>query len=197
MSCGVGCRCGSDPTLLWLWHGLVPIAPIGPLAWEPPYAAAGEALKDKRRKSSQESRQIITEYTIPLRFISQISLKSVHFTAASPSPLVWVTVSQAGIIAAAPGWSPCLSSHLSFVLPPHSQSLSRPTRIYLSSFALCPRKGDQTSPRWGEVSVAQTVRGKGDAGGQKGLMCHTPEFGLYRTGQVSEFLSWLIGDKSN
>ena len=36
VSCGVGCRCGSDPTLLWLWRRLVATAPIGPLAWEPP-----------------------------------------------------------------------------------------------------------------------------------------------------------------
>ena len=39
VSCGVGCRCGSDPALLWLWRRLVATAPIQPLAWEPPYAA--------------------------------------------------------------------------------------------------------------------------------------------------------------
>ena len=44
MSCGVGCRRGLDPALLWLWRGRVAAAPIGLLAWEPPYAA-GEALK--------------------------------------------------------------------------------------------------------------------------------------------------------
>ena len=38
MSCGVGHRLGSDPTLLWLWRRPVAIAPIGLLAWEPPYA---------------------------------------------------------------------------------------------------------------------------------------------------------------
>ena len=27
MSCGVGCRCGSDPALLWLWFRPVAIAP--------------------------------------------------------------------------------------------------------------------------------------------------------------------------
>ena len=40
MSCDVGQRCGSDPMLLWLWHRLAATAPIGPLAWELPYAAA-------------------------------------------------------------------------------------------------------------------------------------------------------------
>ena len=47
MSCGVGCRQGSDPTLLWLWCRLVATALIQPLAWEPPYAACA-ALKDQR-----------------------------------------------------------------------------------------------------------------------------------------------------
>ena len=36
--CGVCHRCGSDPTLLWLWHRLAAVALIQPLAWEPPYA---------------------------------------------------------------------------------------------------------------------------------------------------------------
>ena len=49
MSCGVGCRCGSDPTLLWLWCRPAAAALIRPPAWEPPYAA-GAALKKKRRK---------------------------------------------------------------------------------------------------------------------------------------------------
>ena len=38
MSCGVGCRRGSDPA-----------APIGPLAWEPQYAA-GLAKKKKKNQ---------------------------------------------------------------------------------------------------------------------------------------------------
>ena len=48
MSCGVGHRCGSDPVLLWLWLWLAAVAPIPPLAWEPPYAA-GAALKRKKK----------------------------------------------------------------------------------------------------------------------------------------------------
>ena len=49
VSCGVGCRRGSDPPLLWLWHRLVATAPIGPLAWEPPYAM-DVALKKYNKK---------------------------------------------------------------------------------------------------------------------------------------------------
>ena len=45
--------------LLWLWHRLVAIALIQPLAWEPPYAT-GVALekakgKKKKRKKNVES----------------------------------------------------------------------------------------------------------------------------------------------
>ena len=50
MSCGVGHRRGSDPTLLWLWRRLVATALIRPLDWGPPYAA-GEALKKKKKNS--------------------------------------------------------------------------------------------------------------------------------------------------
>ena len=50
--CGVGCRRGSDPALLWLWCRLAATAPIRPLAWEPPYAAgaAQEMAKKKKRR---------------------------------------------------------------------------------------------------------------------------------------------------
>ena len=54
MSCGVGHRCGSDPALLWLWHRLVAAALIGPLAWEPPYAAGAALEKAKRQKKKKE-----------------------------------------------------------------------------------------------------------------------------------------------
>ena len=44
MGCGVGCRHSLDQVLLWLQHRPAVAAWIGPLAWEPPYAA-GAALK--------------------------------------------------------------------------------------------------------------------------------------------------------
>ena len=47
MSCGVGCRHGSDPVLLWLWRRLAAVAPIQPLAWEPS-DATGAALKRQK-----------------------------------------------------------------------------------------------------------------------------------------------------
>ena len=48
MSCGVGRRHGLDPVLLWPWFRPAAVAPIQPLAWEPPYAT-GAALKRQRR----------------------------------------------------------------------------------------------------------------------------------------------------
>ena len=51
MSCGVGRRRGSDPARLWLWCKLAATAPIGPLAWEPPYAT-GAVLKKKSYQSN-------------------------------------------------------------------------------------------------------------------------------------------------
>ena len=60
MGCGVGCRNGSDLALLWLWCRPAAVAPIGPLAWEPPYAA-GAALKrqkdQKKKKKKKEKKR--------------------------------------------------------------------------------------------------------------------------------------------
>ena len=36
-----------DPALLWLWCRPAAVAPIGPLAWEPPYVV-GVALKRQK-----------------------------------------------------------------------------------------------------------------------------------------------------
>ena len=61
MSCGVGCRHGSDPVLLWLWHRPAAIALIGLLAWEPPYAAGVALEKTKRsnRQTKKENRRVM------------------------------------------------------------------------------------------------------------------------------------------
>ena len=54
MSCGVGCRRGSDPALLWLWCRRAATAPIRPLAWEPPYAI-GAAREMAKRQQQQKN----------------------------------------------------------------------------------------------------------------------------------------------
>ena len=52
MSCGVGRRCGLDPSLLLLWCRPVATALIPSLVWELPYAlgAALEKTKDQKKK---------------------------------------------------------------------------------------------------------------------------------------------------
>ena len=54
MSCGVGHRCGSDPTLLWLWHRPAAAAPIGPLAWKLPYAMVVALKKEKKEREKNK-----------------------------------------------------------------------------------------------------------------------------------------------
>ena len=46
---GISRRPDLDPALLWLWCRPAAAAPVGPLAWEPPYAM-GMALKKKKRQ---------------------------------------------------------------------------------------------------------------------------------------------------
>ena len=57
VSCGEGRRCSSDPPLPWLWHRLAAIAPIRPLAWEPP-SAARAALKRQKKNTNYKYSQI-------------------------------------------------------------------------------------------------------------------------------------------
>ena len=64
MSCGVGCRCGSDPAWLWLWHRPAATALIRPLAWEPPYAAGAALEKAKRQKKSLDTNDINKVYKV-------------------------------------------------------------------------------------------------------------------------------------
>ena len=55
VSCSEGRRRGSDPVWLWLWCRLVAVAPVGPLAWEPPYAT-GVVLKSKKINKFKKTR---------------------------------------------------------------------------------------------------------------------------------------------
>ena len=57
MSCGVGHRRGSVPTLLWLWRRSAAAALIGPLAWEPPYAMGSGPRNGKKTKKKKKKRK--------------------------------------------------------------------------------------------------------------------------------------------
>ena len=56
MNCGVGRRRSLDPELLWLWRRLEAIAPIRPLAWEPPYAMGSGPRKGKKTTTTTKKR---------------------------------------------------------------------------------------------------------------------------------------------
>ena len=55
--------------LLWLWRRPVAIAPIRPLAWEPPYATAValEKAQRQKKKNSIQQNYLISEYIVKLR----------------------------------------------------------------------------------------------------------------------------------
>ena len=61
MSCGVGCRHGSNLMWLWLWCRLAAAALIQPLAWEPPYVMSA-ALKSKEKKIEYFYSNILFDY---------------------------------------------------------------------------------------------------------------------------------------
>ena len=73
VSCGVGCRRVSDPTLLWLWRRPVATAPIRLLAWEPPYAtgAAQEIAKRHTKKNLKIKKIIIIIIIIGVPVVAQ------------------------------------------------------------------------------------------------------------------------------
>ena len=52
--CGVGHRCGSDPKLLWPEA----TAPIGPLAWEPPYSPVATPNRPKKKKKKKKREKL-------------------------------------------------------------------------------------------------------------------------------------------
>ena len=54
MNCGAGHRHNSDMALLWLWHRSAAVALIGPLAWEPPYAASAALKRQKTKKKKKK-----------------------------------------------------------------------------------------------------------------------------------------------
>ena len=59
MSCGVGHRHGLGVALLWLWRRPAAVAPIRPLAWEPPYAVGGALKIQKQNKTTPPKKREI------------------------------------------------------------------------------------------------------------------------------------------
>ena len=67
MSCDVGHRRGSDPTLLWLCRRLVAVALIQPLTWKCPYAAGATLKKRAKMKDIELSGEggLLSESGLP------------------------------------------------------------------------------------------------------------------------------------
>ena len=84
MSYGVGCRCGTDLALLWLWCRPAAAAPVGPLAWELTHAA-GAALKSKKEKTKTKHKKNLLEL---LRFLDELTspLRSDPFLSLAKCP---------------------------------------------------------------------------------------------------------------
>ena len=73
MSCGVGCRHGSDPALLRLWRRPVATAPIQPLAWESPYAAGvAQAIATTTTKTKDKKKNIYIYIYIYILYVLAI-----------------------------------------------------------------------------------------------------------------------------
>ena len=77
MSCGVGCRRGSDLALLWLWHRSTTAALIGPLVLELPYAASA-VLKKKKKNSSFFNPNQMPKLSKEMSFVAKLK-KSMYY----------------------------------------------------------------------------------------------------------------------
>ena len=68
MSYGVGCRCGLDLALLWLWYRPTAVAPIRPLAWEAPHAAS-VVLKSNNNNNNKFLKRKVSVSLPPHRLV--------------------------------------------------------------------------------------------------------------------------------
>ena len=89
MSCGLGRRYGSDPTLPWLWYRSAAIAPIQPLAWEPPYAAGATLKRPKKQNKTKQKTKTKTKQnkktkTKPLSYRHETCIKSLKYNLLLP-----------------------------------------------------------------------------------------------------------------
>ena len=91
MSCGVGCGCGLDPTLLWLWYRPAAVAPIRSLAWEPPEGAALEkAKRPKKTKKKKKELNSRRRYNNCKYIRTQHRSTSIYMANANSSIPLWI-----------------------------------------------------------------------------------------------------------
>ena len=68
MSCGIGRRCGSDPTLLQLWSRTAATVPVQPLSWELLYAM-GAALKSNNNNNNNNFSRLWGIEAVPVGLV--------------------------------------------------------------------------------------------------------------------------------
>ena len=79
--CGVGCKCGLDLALLWLWHRPAPVALTGPLAWEH-LCATCVALKRKK---------LYSHFSLLIPFVGKFLKRFLENISASLTPIICPT----------------------------------------------------------------------------------------------------------
>ena len=83
VNCGVGCRQGSDLALLWLWHEPVATAPIGSLAWEPPYEGCRSSPRNGKKTKKKKERERNLGHLVVLRIKLDQSNEHIFQTVAN------------------------------------------------------------------------------------------------------------------
>ena len=74
VSCGVGCRLGSDPELLWLWCRLTAPAPIRPPAWELPYATGKNPPPQKKGQKKKKKSSMAGEEWVRVGYSKRLGV---------------------------------------------------------------------------------------------------------------------------
>ena len=82
----VGPRCGLDLVLLWLWHRPAAVAPIRPLAWEPPYATGSALKKTKSQKKKKKKKDTCT----PMFIVALFTMAKMRKPLKCPSTDDWI-----------------------------------------------------------------------------------------------------------
>ena len=82
----MGCRRSLDAALLWLWCRPVATAPIGSLAWEPPYAAgvAQEIAKNDQKKKIKKKKKELTVKILSLSLIHEDDMQLLQNSESGP-----------------------------------------------------------------------------------------------------------------
>ena len=130
MSCSsVGHRRDLDLVLLWPWHRPEATDPIGPLAWEPPYAVGAALNKPKKKKKKNY------QYIPAVLPFAEPSHPRYHFSSTLPGMEGWQMIQN--VKPACLGLNPSKSaSPLERRHPPH-HLLRTNELIHIECFEQC------------------------------------------------------------